>query len=480
MKSTLRKKYFLVIISIVVVSFSILASLLLGFVTNQWEKEKRELFTNHAKSVAAFVERYVQTEKHELTILDIYTLQNLVMQFSTNFNSDTFVSDAFGKILLCSNDTADYLGKNIPEDILQQTKSGEYIQLGTANGFFRQKKYIVATPIYKDKEKNNVWGVTFVICDTATLNASQTEILKVFLLVLIGTSIFAFLATWLFAYKTVKPIEQMVKAIKAFSVGDFSSRINVKSKDEIGTLAISFNSMADNLESSENVRRNFISNVSHELKTPMTTISGFIDGILDGTIPPDKETHYLKIVSAETKRLSKLVSTMLNLSRIDNGNVKLIKKPFDISKVVIDVLRSFEKSISDKSINLQCDDISSDLFVNADIDMIYQVVYNLVENAVKFTDENGHINANLTSDDKKIIFKLRNSCSGISNEDLPKIFDRFYKGDKSRSKDKNSIGLGLYLVKSIIKLHDGEVFVASSQGRYCEFTFELPQYFFEN
>lgn len=479
MKSTLRKKYFLVIISIIIVSFSTLASLLLGFVTNQWEKEKRELFTNHAKSVAAFVEQFVQTENHELTILDIYTLQTLVTQFSTNFDSDTFVSDASGKILLCSNNTADYLGKNIPDDVLQQAKSGEYIKLGTANGFFHQKKYIVATPIYKDKEKNNVWGVTFVICDTATLNSSQTEILKVFLHVLIGTSIFAFLATWLFAYKTVKPIEQMVKATQAFSVGNFSSRINVKSKDEIGTLAISFNSMADSLESSENVRRNFISNVSHELKTPMTTISGFVDGILDGTIPPDKETHYLQIVSDETKRLSKLVATMLNVSRIDNGNVKLIKKPFDISKVILDVLRSFEKSISDKSINIQCDDISSDLFVNADMDMIYQVVYNLVENAVKFTDENGYINASLTAHDAKVIFKLRNSCNGISNEELPKIFDRFYKGDKSRSKDKNSIGLGLYLVKSIVKLHDGEVFVSSSQGKYCEFTFELPQHFFE-
>lgn len=479
MKSTLRKKYFLVIISIIIVSFSTLASLLLGFVTNQWEKEKRELFTNHAKSVAAFVEQFVQTENHELTILDIYTLQTLVTQFSTNFDSDTFVSDASGKILLCSNNTADYLGKNIPDDVLQQTKSGEYIKIGTANGFFHQKKYIVATPIYKDKEKNNVWGVTFVICDTATLNSSQTEILKVFLHVLIGTSIFAFLATWLFAYKTVKPIEQMVKATQAFSVGDFSSRINVKSKDEIGTLAISFNSMADSLESSENVRRNFISNVSHELKTPMTTISGFVDGILDGTIPPDKETHYLQIVSDETKRLSKLVATMLNVSRIDNGNVKLIKKPFDISKVVLDVLRSFEKSISDKSIDMHCEDITPKLVVNADIDMIYQVIYNLVENAVKFTDENGYINASLTAHDAKVIFKLRNSCNGISNEELPKIFDRFYKGDKSRSKDKNSIGLGLYLVKSIVKLHDGEVFVSSSQGKYCEFTFELPQHFFE-
>lgn len=468
----------MVIICIIVGSFSILASLLLGFVTNQWEKEKRELFTNHAKSVAAFVERYVQTENHELTILDMYTLQTLVTQFSINFNSDTFVSDVSGKILLCSNDTADYLGKNIPEDVLQQAKSGEYIKIGTANGFFHQKKYTVATPIYKDKEKNNVWGITFVICDTATLNSSQTEILKVFLLVLIGTSIFAFLTTWLFAYKTVKPIEQMVKATQAFSVGNFSSRINVKSKDEIGTLAISFNSMADSLESSENVRRNFISNVSHELKTPMTIISGFVDGILDGTIPPDKEIHYLKIVSDETKRLSKLISTMLNVSCIDNGNVKLIKKPFNISKVVLNVLRSFEKTISDKSINMSCNDISPNLFVNADIDMIYQVIYNLVENAVKFTDENGYITASLISDNEKIIFKLRNSCSGISSDDLPKIFDRFYKGDKSRSKNKNSIGLGLYLVKSIIKLHNGEVFVSSSQGKYCEFTFELPQHFF--
>lgn len=468
----------MVIICIIVGSFSILASLLLGFVTNQWEKEKRELFTNHAKSVAAFVERYVQTENHELTILDMYTLQTLVTQFSINFNSDTFVSDVSGKILLCSNDTADYLGKNIPEDVLQQAKSGEYIKIGTANGFFHQKKYTVATPIYKDKEKNNVWGITFVICDTATLNSSQTEILKVFLLVLIGTSIFAFLTTWLFAYKTVKPIEQMVKATQAFSVGNFSSRINVKSKDEIGTLAISFNSMADSLESSENVRRNFISNVSHELKTPMTTISGFVDGILDGTIPPDKEIHYLKIVSDETKRLSKLISTMLNVSCIDNGNVKLIKKPFDISKVVLNVLRSFEKNISDKSINMQCNDISPNLFVNADIDMIYQVIYNLVENAVKFTDENGYITASLTSYNEKIIFKLRNSCSGISSDDLPKIFDRFYKGDKSRSKNKNSMGLGLYLVKTITRLHNGEVFVSSSQGKYCEFTFELPQHFF--
>jgi signal transduction histidine kinase len=232
--------------------------------------------------------------------------------------------------------------------------------------------------------------------------------------------------------------------------------------------------MAVSLSSVEEMRRSFVGNVSHELKTPMTTIAGFIDGILDGTIPPEKRGYYLKIVSDEVKRLSRLVKAMLDLSRIDSGQLTIKRVPFDLTEVTCSMLLSFEQRLEEKRVTVEGLEDAPRLMVQADFDLIGQVVYNLVDNATKFIDEGGTLSFGLAERDKRVYCRVRNTGAGIPAEEMPHIFERFYKSDRSRSLDKKGVGLGLYIVKNVISLHGGEIAVRSVEGEYCEFEFWLP------
>ena len=296
-----------------------------------------------------------------------------------------------------------------------------------------------------------------------------------FLIAAAAAFILAFVVVGLFSYRLVKPLRQMSAAAKSFGDGDFSIRVPVTSNDEIGQLATAFNNMADSLSGSESMNRSFVANVSHELKTPMTTIAGFIDGILDGTIPPERQSHYLHIVSDEVKRLSRLVRTMLNLSRIDNGELKLRPNDFDISETVLSTVLTFEKSIDEKKIDIRGLDTLQPMQVHGDEDLLHQIVYNLVENAVKFTNTEGYISFNVSDSIDRIVVTIENSGSGIQSDELPLVFEKFYKTDKSRSQDKNGMGLGLYLVRTIIKLHGGDISVSSVVNEYTRFSFYIPK-----
>ena len=267
----------------------------------------------------------------------------------------------------------------------------------------------------------------------------------------------------------------MALAAHSFGAGDFSTRVPVTRQDEMGQLAAAFNNMADSLSNSEGMRRSFIANVSHELKTPMTTIAGFIDGILDGTIPRGEQDKYLHIVSDEVKRLSRLVKSMLDLSRIDSGEMKIHPRRFDVTHTIISTLLTFEQPVDAKGIAILGLDEAGPVEVYGDQDLLHQVVYNLVENAVKFTNAGGSITVRVADSVDRTTVTIENTGPGIPPEDLPMIFDRFYKGDKSRSRDKNGIGLGLYLVRTILQLHGGNIWACSVPGEYCRFEFFLPK-----
>ena len=207
----------------------------------------------------------------------------------------------------------------------------------------------------------------------------------------------------------------------------------------------------------------------------MTTIGGFIDGILDGTIPPEKNDYYLHIVSDEVKRLSRLVRSMLDLSRLDNGELKLNYKNFDLLSTLVTILITFEQEIDKKNIQIRGLENISPKKINGDKDLIHQIVYNLIENAVKFTDEGGYIEFDISENSTRTDFLIKNSGTGIKKSEIPLVFDKFYKTDKSRSKDKKGLGLGLYLVRSIIRLHGGDITADSVYGEYTEFRFYIPK-----
>ena len=266
----------------------------------------------------------------------------------------------------------------------------------------------------------------------------------------------------------------MSEAAKAMAKGDFSRRIPVTSDDEIGELAMAFNGMSNSLSRLEEARKSFIANVSHEMRTPMTTIGGFIDGIIDGTIPPDKQDYYLKIVSEEIKRLSRMVQSMLNLSRLESSGFVLKEESFDFREQILGIVIGQEQRIEEKNINIEGLDSLPSVIINADKDLIYQVVYNLLDNAIKFVEKGGTISFSLDVDSYGAEFSITNSGLGIPRADLPFIFDRFYKLDKSRASNKTSMGLGLYIVKTIIRNHGGTIKVESKENEFTRFSFVLP------
>lgn len=466
---TLFKKYLLVNMSIVLTSFLLLGIMLWTAVSTYWQKEKSDLLIKNAKNIAELF----QYSNFEIDSSDMQTFINI---YSSNINADIFISDQSGTIHLISSETNISKKKSIPKEILNKTLSGEYIETGTLGNIYKDQHYIVGIPIIISEDNNDVYlGSVFTVSNLNNLKDFQMDLLNTFLIASILTLIISFIGSSIFSYKMVKPLSEMSEAAEEFGKGDFSKRVSISSNDEIGRLADSFNNMAESLSISENIRRNFVANVSHELKTPMTTISGFIDGILDGTIKHEKQNHYLSIVSSEVKRLSRLVHSMLDLSKIDSGELTLNKKSFDITKVILEALISFEDKIVKKNIDIQNLDQLNNIYIKGDIDMIHQVVYNLIENAVKFVNDNGYIQINMIEDNDKINISIKNSGLGIDKEDIPMIFDRFYKTDKSRSNDKTGVGLGLYIVKTIIRLHSGDIKVLSEKDQYTQFEFYLPK-----
>jgi signal transduction histidine kinase len=287
--------------------------------------------------------------------------------------------------------------------------------------------------------------------------------------------IIMFIAIYVMTYRVTKPLKSMSEASQAMARGDFSKRIPVMSDDEIGELSMSFNMMTNNLAQLEGMRKSFVANISHELKTPMTTIGGFIDGILDGTIEQEKQHYYLSIVSDEVKRLSRLVQSMLSMARLESGEFVLKPELFDLRELLFTIVVSQEQRIEKQNLSIEGLDSLQNVSVNADKDLIHQVIYNLVDNAIKFNCENGKISFSLKNEGQKVVFTIRNTGDGIPEKDMPLVFERFYKVDKSRSNVKNSTGLGLYIVKTIVTAHGGTITVSGRENDFTSFTVTLPE-----
>jgi signal transduction histidine kinase len=273
--------------------------------------------------------------------------------------------------------------------------------------------------------------------------------------------------------KITNPLKQMTIAARRISSGEWQNKLSFSGSDEVAVLAESFNNMMETLENLEKMRRDFIANISHELRTPMTSINGFIEGILDGTIPAEKQKDYLNIVKDEVKRLQRLVSDLLDIARMEAGEMTMNISTFDICEVVRIGVIYLQNELEDKNLNFRANFEREAMFVLADKDAIQRVVINLLHNAVKFTPEGGNISVTVYEAKGKAEISISDSGEGIPEEDLPYVFDRFHKADKSRSKDKTGVGLGLYIVKNIIKAHNEFITVQSKKGEGTTFTFHL-------
>ncbi len=482
MQKSLFKKYLLITMGIVLAGYIVLVSVMMAFFTNFWEGQTKERLTQNASSIANYARGATELDEDGSGYtMDVNVLNYLINTISSNIGADIFITDLEGNRL-----TGAYAEKEQDEDItpvpiqhVEMASEGFCEFRSDFSGFYSSAYYTVGIPLIVESgngdEKQVIAGAIFASTKDMATAEYQLATLQIFALSAVLTLGLTFVVVWLFTYKMVKPLRDMSVASKAIGEGNFAVRVPVQSADEIGQLSMALNNMANSLSSVEGMRRSFIANVSHELKTPMTTIGGFIDGILDNTIPKEKQSYYLRIVSKEVKRLSRLVKSMLDLSKIDSGEMKLNPVKFDISATIFSTLLTFETAIEEREIQiLGLEDLGSQC-VWGDQDLIHQVIYNLVENAVKFTNDGGYIRFLVTDSFDRTFIAIENSGQGIDSDDLPMIFDKFYKTDKSRSMDTKGMGLGLYLVKTILRLHEGDICAKSEKDEYCRFEMYLPK-----
>ena len=395
---------------------------------------------------------------------------------STVSDNNIFICDAEGLILSCSDSPAicTHIGRRLDSEVMLNLEYGGNInRFSDLEGFYPTNYYVVALPISLSFIPEPI-GYVFVTSESTSITATWNTFLTVFFITAMVILFVAIVMSYFTSRQLAKPINEMAAASMKFAHGDFSARVeDEKRDDEIGALTSSFNTMADTLEKSEELRREFIANISHELKTPMTTISGFADGLLDGTIPRESQEKYLRTISDETKRLSRLVRSMLDLSRVQhNDNEKPKMAEFDAAECLTRTLLNFEDKITSRGLDVDFQLPENSVLVTGEEDSITQVIYNLLDNAVKFAEQDSTIALSLWKQSGKAYISVKNRGETIPPPDLPLIFDRFHKTDRSRSRDRDGVGLGLYLVKSILNNH-GEDISVTSRDNITEFVFSL-------
>ncbi|MBP3381760.1 MAG: HAMP domain-containing histidine kinase [Clostridia bacterium] len=477
MFKSIFSKYFAVISSIIVISFFAMQGAQLFLTSRYWLEEKHTLLEEHAQVIAEHTASSVEIRPSQDGIvyhMEKATLTPFIKLLSMSLDCTVVITNSDGSVMIMCDERGDELPVDTAHtvgDFFQSADGKAYYGVSTLNGLYAERQYTAGVSIRRDK---HILGYVFVSLPANGLWEYLKSNLQISFIAALGVLTLTFIALYIMTERLVRPLRAMAKATRSFAQGDFSVRVPVSGKDETAELARALNSMALSLSSVENMRRSFVANVSHELRTPMTTIAGFIDGILDGTVPPEKHAFYLKIVTDEVKRLSRLVHSMLALSRIDSGQLKLNTVELDMVALTGQTLLNFEKRIDEKHITVTGLDDVQPLVVKGDFDLLGQVLYNLFDNAVKFTNDGGELHITLYKENDRVYCGIRNTGAGIPAEEMPRIFERFYKSDRSRGIDKNGVGLGLYIVQTVIALHHGEVMVRSKENESTEFRFWLP------
>ena len=462
-------KNFIIAALAVMLSFIFLGAVFIGIGQNMTLRERQETLDANAQELARLSSAYTLDGK-----LSDLTLRVVLSAISRVSGNHCFLCDEQGLIISCSDAEVNcgHIGKRVDGQIISQMSSGSgYSAITSLSGLYSDSYYVAARPIVS--YSGTTLGYVFVGANTGSIVRVWHSLMGVFLITAILIMALTLVISYVSAVRQAKPVNEMSAAAIRFAHGDFSARVGVGGDDEVGALAAAFNNMADYLERSEKQRSDFLANVAHELKTPMTTISGFADGILDGTIPPESQRRYLETISSETKRLNRLVRRLLDVSRIQyEGPEQLRRKFFDASELLLQVLIVFEKKITDKQLEVNAMVPEDAIIVLGDADSINQVIYNLLENAIKFAAPGSELGIAIFKQNGKAYISIKNQGPTIPAGELALIFDRFHKTDKSRSMDRDGVGLGLYIVKSILTNHGEDIVVTSKDG-VTEFVFSL-------
>lgn len=477
MKKSVFTKYIWVFFVIIVISFIVLAIIISSISIRSIYTEKQNASKNVSINISTFIEREIAAQGTNTTI-DQYVKSNYntlisIINASSYGNKDqilVYISNLNGDILISTDGFySGNIRKTEAYDHIRDISGFEYI--GEVPNDKNNDYAITVIPIIVGE--NRIIGSVMTCYNTNQINEISLKIIKAIVLTSMWVLIVSFIAIYVITEKFTAPLKQMSIATKKFSQGKFNVRLPIDSDDEIADLERAFNTMAESLSELEKMRSTFIANVSHDLRTPMTTISGFIDGILSGAIPEDKQSYYLGIIQQEIKRLSRIVSDLLEVSRLEAGSKKFEYSNFDIAEMARIIILTFENKINEKELQVEFDVSSENIFINSDKDCIYRIIYNICDNAVKFAYDKGIYRISINEDENMVKVSVYNEGIGISKDDLPHVFDRFYKSDKSRGLDKTGTGLGLYIAKTMLDNLNGSISVKSEYQKDCEFTIVL-------
>jgi len=483
-------KYIATFIFINLISFAILSTTITAIVESYGNDVKTKTLSNAANSAAMFIEKDFNDtydDFEEYTKGESRDLKLVLDLLATNDESLLiFVVDSDGRVVHSGGTSKSdiYVEANsnkngdavIDESVKLLLEEGKSVNsTDTMNGFFKDIHAYYAIPLFTDGE---YIGSVFACSSETDTDALILTMNRTVLMSVLWITLACLVAVYFISERLTAPLKEMSRAVKSFAAGQFDARIEVVGRDEIAELAVAFNNMASSLQTNEDLRRTFLANVSHDLRTPMTTISGFIDGIIDGAIPPEQHEYYLGVIATEVRRLSRLVSQLLDISRLEAGERQFNMQPYDICEQAREIIIGNIQRLEDKNLDVEfvCD--NDNMMVEADKDAIHQIFYNICDNAIKFSRDGGKYKIaihEVKDRNKHIKISVYNEGQGIPKEDLPYVFDRFYKSDKSRGIDKTGVGLGLYIARTIIEAHKQKIWVESEEGKWCKFTFTLPQ-----
>jgi len=473
MKKSVYFRIFIATALIVLFSFSLLGGLSTAISYRRMMADKRAMMIATLNETA----RYITTQHiHYAINLGDLDLNMWLTMTSGVTGFDLLVTNASGVVESCSDKTLFNLGKIVPESMLHSiAESDNRVVLSTLGQIYPERRQVSGIPLFISRsDERQIFGYLFVTSDIATFRQEWNNFFSAFILIAIIVMVIAFISSFVAMKKQTEPLNEMASAARRFARGEFSVRVKDRGRqDELGQLTEAFNVMADSLESSEQQRRDFIANLSHELKTPMTVIGGFADGLLDGTISQEEEKRYLGIISSETRRMSRLVRSMLEISTlraVESG--KSTDRSFDISEIVRLALLSLDGKIEEKQLDIDAELPDEAIMTRGDADSITQVVFNLIDNAIKFSNPGGVIELEIWKKNTKAYVSVTNKGETIPADELPLIFERFHKADKSRSVNRDGVGLGLYIVKMILDNHNEDIFVTSNAG-VTKFIFSL-------
>ena len=466
MKKTLYLKFILAYLIFGVFGFITVTIFVPPMTNNTLLKDKADTLYSEATLIA---NTYASGLYSSNTSLETVKLQ--IDALSVYMKSDIRVINPSGRVVLDTTmplnlDEAVYI-----DDFNPIVISGSYYIVDDFFGTYDSDVLTVMAPITSNYM---IKGYVTIHTPINDINATANTILNICYITLAILFVLSFIILLFFNQLVYRPLRKITFGAEQYAQGNYHYEIQTDSRDEMGYLAASLNYMAGTIAGQEDDQKKFVANVSHDFRSPLTSIRGFLEAMIDGTIPPEMHEKYLNTVLNETDRLTKLTNSLLTLNNLNTSGMMLDLSNFDINQVIRNLAASFEGSCRSKNLSIALSLTGEEMIVRADSERIKQVLYNLVDNAIKFSSPDSEIKIETTLRKNKLFISVKDSGIGIPKDDLGLIWNRFYKSDSSRGKDKRGTGLGLSIVKEIINAHNENINVISTEGEGSEFIFSLP------